>query len=232
MQNVIADNLRDLREGIEHACTHCGRTADEITIVAVTKTHPAEVIRLAVAAGLTEIGESRVQEAESKITEVGPIARFHMIGHLQSNKVKKAVRLFDVIESVDSLSLAEEISGRAEEIGKTVECLIEIHSTGEIQKSGVDPELAAELISKVKLLSNIRLTGLMTVGPLTDDEVVIGKAFRLCRKIFEHGREMVGEQFRVLSMGMSDDYRLAILEGATMIRIGTGLFGPRPPLST
>jgi pyridoxal phosphate enzyme (YggS family) len=228
MQTVIEDNLRDLRAGIAHACARCGRKSDEITIVAVTKTHPADVVKLAIAAGLTDVGESRIQEAEPKITEVGPIARFHMIGHLQSNKVKKAVQLFDMIESVDSLSIAEEISRRAGEIGKVVECLIEIHSTGEIQKSGVDPELAGELIGKVKSLPNIKLTGLMTVGPLTDDEIIIRKAFGLCRRIFEHGREMVGDQFRVLSMGMSDDYSLAILEGATMIRIGTGLFGPRP----
>lgn len=227
MQATIEDNLRDLRAGIAHACAACGRKPDEIRILAVTKTHSPETIAMAVAAGLREVGESRVQEAESKIMKLGPIARFHMVGHLQSNKVKKAVQLFDVIQSVDSIHLAEEISHRAGEAGKVIECLIEINSSGEPQKSGVEPEAAGVLVGRVKTLPNIRLTGLMTVGPLTDDEIMIRKSFRLGRKIFEHGQDLVGEQFTVLSMGMSDDYGLAILEGATMIRIGTALFGSR-----
>ena len=131
MQASIAENLKDLRQQIAVACDKCGRSPDEITILAVTKTFPAEIIREAVAIGLTEIGDSRVQEAEAKFAELGHLGRYHLIGHLQSNKVKKAVQLFDVIQAVDSFPLAKEISHRAGELGKTVECLVEINSSGE-----------------------------------------------------------------------------------------------------
>ncbi|HVP06923.1 MAG TPA: YggS family pyridoxal phosphate-dependent enzyme [Candidatus Acidoferrum sp.] len=225
--NSIADNLHALKNEIADICARCGRNPDDITILGVTKTHPAETIRQAVAAGLTQIAENRIQEAELKLTEVGPIARFHMIGHLQTNKVKKAVALFDVIQSVDSEKLADEISHRAGERGKTLDCTVEINSSGEPQKSGVSPEQAIALMKYVNTLPYITLIGVMTVGPLTDDESEIREAFKLCRNLFYQGRDLFDNHFSVLSMGMSDDFPLAIAEGSTMIRIGTGLFGPR-----
>lgn len=227
MKEEISDNLREIHGRIVEACEEYDRDADDITIVAITKTHPAAAIKMAVAAGIHNIGESRLQEAEPKITEVGQIARFHMVGHLQSNKVKKAVQLFDVIQSVDSYKLADEINRRAAEIDRIIECYIEINCSGEEQKYGVEPGKAVELIRRVINLDNINLTGLMTVGPLTDDRERIRESFSMCQELFKEGREIVGDEFDTLSMGMTDDFELAIAEGSTMIRIGTGIFGPR-----
>ncbi len=227
MKDEISHNLMELRGRIAEACGRYSRDADDISIVAVTKTHPAAIIRTAVAAGIHDIGESRVQEAEEKITELGPIARYHMVGHLQTNKARKAVQLFDVIQSVDSLKLAEEINRQAGSIERRIECLIEVNCSGESQKYGVAPAECLDLVRKVHALESIRLTGLMTIGPLVDDEETIRRSFRLCRELFQQGEDIVGDDFHTLSMGMSDDFPLAIAEGATMIRIGTVLFGPR-----
>ncbi len=227
MKDEIAQNIIELRGRIAEACEEHDRDADDITVVAVTKTHPAAIIKTAVAFGLHNIGESRLQEAEPKITEVGPIARFHMIGHLQTNKVKKAVGLFDVIQSVDSLKVAEEINREAEKIDRTIECLIEVNSTGESQKFGVSPEDCLNLVKKVNLLPCINLVGLMTIGPFTDDEEASHRAFAVCHELFKTGRDLVGHDFDTLSMGMTDDFPAAIAEGSTMIRVGTLLFGHR-----
>ncbi len=227
MKEVISHNLMELRGRIADACELYDRDADDISIVAVTKTHPASIIKTAVAVGVHEIGENKVQEAEPKITEVGSIARFHMIGHLQTNKAKKAVQLFDVIQSVDSFKLASEINRHAGLIHRTIECYIEVNSSGEGQKFGVAPQECLDLVRKVKELENIKLSGLMTIGPFTDDEEAIRRSFRLCRGLFEKARELVGDDFDTLSMGMSSDFPLAIAEGATMVRIGAALFGPR-----
>jgi hypothetical protein len=228
MKESIADNLMELRGRIAEACEESDRDAHDITIVAISKKHPPALIRMAVSLGLLDIGESRIQEAEAKIQELGPIARYHFVGHLQTNKVKKAVELFDVIQSVDSLKLAQEISRRAEEAERTIECFIQINSSGEESKHGAPPEQAIDLIRRVNQMPGINLTGLMTIGPLTDDEEKIREAFRLARGLFVQGRDLVGEDFENLSMGMSDDFSLAIAEGATMIRVGTSIFGSRP----
>ena len=227
MKETISDNLRLLHGRIVEACEEYDRNADDITIVAITKTHPAAAIKMAVAAGIHNIGERRIQEAEPKIKEVGQIGRFHMVGHLQSNKVKKAVEFFDVIQSVDSYKLAEEINRRAGEIDRVMECYIEVKCSGEAQKFGVAPDEVPELINRILNLDQINLTGLMTVGPLTDDPDKIRESFRICQDLFKAGRDIVGEEFDTLSMGMTDDFPLAIAEGSTMIRIGTGIFGPR-----
>ncbi len=227
MKEDISANLMELRGQIAEACEQCDRDANDITIVAVSKTHSAQAIRIAVATGLTDIGENRIQEAEPKLTEVGHIARFHLIGHLQTNKVKKALALFDVIQSVDSLHLAEEISRHAGEIDRVVECYVEVNTSGEESKYGVAPDQALDLVREVNSLPHIDLTGLMTVGPLTDDQDRVHEAFRLCRDLFKQSRKIAGERFTNLSMGMSDDFRAAIAEGATMVRIGTAIFGPR-----
>lgn len=227
MASVVARDLEELNSRVAAACRNAGRSADEITIIGVTKTHPSSLIREAVEAGISNIGENRIQEAEPKIRELSGIARWHMIGHLQTNKVKKAVELFDVIQSVDSLRLAEEIDKRAGELGKKIECFIEVNSSGEAAKSGVTPSGAIDLVRQVHALQNIKLAGLMTVGPLTDNETEIRRAFVLCRNLFGEGKAIVGAQFCNLSMGMSDDFELAIAEGSTMIRIGSLLFGRR-----
>jgi pyridoxal phosphate enzyme (YggS family) len=227
MKDDIGRNIMELRGRIAEACEEYDRDADDIIVVAITKTHPARYISMAVASGLRHIGESRVQEAEAKIAEAGPIARYHMVGHLQTNKVKKAVEIFDVIQSVDSLKLAEEIDRQAGYLGRLVECLIEVNCSGEESKFGVTPAACLDLVSEVNRLPHVSLAGLMTVGPLTSDTVAVRAAFAQCHELFRLGREVVGEQFDTLSMGMSDDFPLAIAEGSTMIRIGTGIFGPR-----
>lgn len=227
MKEIISRNLVELHGRIAQACEQYDRDTDDITIVAVTKTHSTAVIKTAVAAGIYEIGESKVQEAEPKIIELGPIARFHMVGHLQTNKAKKAVGLFDVIQSVDSSKLAWEINRQAGLIDRTIECYIEVNSSGESQKFGVAPDECLDLVRKVYALDNIKLTGLMTIGPFTDDEEAIRRSFRLCRGLFDKVKDIAGDDFNTLSIGMSDDFPLAIAEGATMIRIGTALFGPR-----
>lgn len=227
MKELLSENLLELHGRIAQACEQYDRDIDDITVVAVTKTHPAAVIKSAVAAGLYNIGESRVQEAETKITEVGRIARFHLIGHLQGNKVKTAVQFFDVIQSVDSLKLAREISRRSEEIGRTIECYLQVNCSGESQKHGVLPSDCPELLGIVKKLPSVKFTGLMTIGPHTDSEDKIRDAFRICRNLFREGRSLMGEEFDTLSMGMSDDFELAIAEGATLIRVGSLIFGSR-----
>lgn len=228
MNKNLSQNLIELRGRIANACERHHRDPDDITIVAVTKKWPVSLVRAAVAAGLHDIGENRIQEAEPKITELGPIARFHLIGHLQSNKVSKAVALFGVIQSVDSLDLAEEISRRVSKLDRTIECLVQVNCSGEESKYGTSPESALDLIRQVSQLPAISLTGVMTIGPLTDHEDRIRAAFRTCREIFQRGQDLVGEPFDTLSMGMSDDFPLAIAEGSTMIRVGTALFGSRP----
>jgi len=227
VKDAISKNLMELHGRVAQACEQHDRDTDDITIVAVTKTHPAATIRTTVAAGIRNIGESRIQEAEPKILEVGNIARFHMVGHLQSNKARRAVELFDVIQSLDSLKLAEEINRRAGDIGRNIECLIEVNSSGESQKYGVAPDECLDLIKNVNAMDNISLTGLMTIGPYVDDEDAVRAAFRQCYEKFREAQDIVGDQFDTLSMGMTHDFALAIAEGATMIRIGTALFGQR-----
>lgn len=217
----------DLRGRIAEACEEYDRDTDDITVVAITKTHSAAAIQTAVSSGILEIGESRIQEAETKLTEVGRIARFHLVGHLQSNKVKKAVELFDVIQSVDSLKLAELISKEATAVGRTIDVLVEVNCSGEENKYGVQPDECLDLLKEVNHLDNVILCGLMTIGPNTDDKEKVRAAFARCRELFREGHELFGDDFDTLSMGMSGDFELAIAEGSTMIRVGSILFGPR-----
>ncbi len=228
MKDLLAKNSTLVRGRIAEICDEHNRDVDDISIIAVTKSFPASLINTAVAAGFHYIGESRVQEAQLKIEELGRIACYHLIGHLQTNKAKKAVLLFDVIQSVDSLKLAREINKAAGTDKRTIECYIQVNSSGEDQKFGVAFGDCLELIKKTSELENIKLTGLMTIGPLTDDENSIRSAFSRCRELYHKGKEICGSGFEHLSMGMSDDYPLAIAEGSTTIRLGSALFGPRP----
>lgn len=228
MEDIIARNAFKVRRRIAEICEQYGRNVGDITIVAVTKGFPAVTIRNAVVLGFGDIGENRIQEAEPKIAELGPIATFHMLGHLQSNKSRKAVQLFNVIQSVDSLNLAEEINRHARTAGRKIECFIQANCSGESQKSGVSPDQCLDLVEKTSKLSQIKLGGLMTIGPLSDNEKAIRASFAQCRELFDSSRKIAGLEFKHLSMGMSDDYHLAIAEGSTMIRLGAAIFGPRP----
>ena len=227
MKDLFAKNLLELNGKIAEACEKYDRNADDITVVAVTKTFPSAYIQIAVASGIFNIGESRIQDAEPKITEVGQIARYHMIGHLQTNKVKKAIELFDVIQSVDSEKLAAEISKRAGEVNRKIDCLLEVNSSGEEQKFGLSFEEVIPFIKNIERFPNINLVGLMTIGPNTDDEDEIRESFKRCYRLYKKGQEIVGTEFDTLSMGMSNDFPLAIAEGSTMIRVGSLLFGTR-----
>ncbi|HSN68090.1 MAG TPA: YggS family pyridoxal phosphate-dependent enzyme, partial [Thermoanaerobaculia bacterium] len=201
------------------------RSRDEITLVAVTKTHGADVVRAALAAGIADIGENRVQEAREKIGAVGRRARWHLIGHLQSNKAVEAARLFDVVQSVDSASLAEKLGKAAANEGKTIDVLIQVNVGSEEQKSGADPGAAESLARAIEEIPSLRLRGLMTVPPFLAPEEV-RPYFRELRALRDAIRAWC-DNCRELSMGMSDDFEVAIEEGATMIRLGRALFGAR-----
>jgi hypothetical protein len=226
----IENNLKALEQRIENACAEFGRQRREITLVAVSKTVALERIVAASQAGLADFGENKVQEATDKIhrfVESGQKATWHMIGHLQTNKAKQAVKLFDIIESVDSVKLAQAINNEAAAENRTIEILLEINSTGEASKYGFSPDdllIAAETIND---LPNLRLSGLMTIGPFTEDENKIETAFRKTQDLFAQLKSNFGENIRILSMGMSDDLEYAVKHGSTELRIGTAIFGIR-----
>lgn len=228
MYEYIKKNIGGLESRIAEAAVKAGRARKEITLVAVAKTFGQEITRAAVDFGLTDIGESRIQEAIPKIKELGPICRWHMIGHVQTNKAARAVEFFDMIQSVDSLKLAEEINRRAGEIGKKIDCLVEINSSGEESKYGFTFDAALDAVKKIDKLEFICVRGLMTIGPWTSDKEQIRNAFRETKELFDRGRELTGQRFDTLSMGMSSDFEIAIEEGSTMIRVGTAIFGERP----
>lgn len=226
--------LEAINQRIAEACERVGRQASEVTLVAVSKTVPAERIREMIEAGVRILGESRVQEASAKISELGPLClerqvKWHLIGHLQSNKARRAVELFDTVHSVDDLKLAERLNNVAKEAGKRLPVFIEVNLGGEESKSGVDPGGVPGLCERISKLQNLELKGLMTVPPLTDDpegaRPFFRSLFRLRDEALRSGA--AGDSFKDLSMGMSGDFEVAIEEGATFVRIGSGLFGKR-----
>jgi pyridoxal phosphate enzyme (YggS family) len=215
----LRERLATVRERIERACASSGRDSSSITLIAVTKVFPAAVIREAYEAGLRDFGENYVQEFESKAPQVQDLAgaRFHLIGHLQSNKAKKAAELFSVIQTVDSPKLAR----RLDETGRPLDIMLEVKLSGEDVKSGADPAELPALIEAVRATRHLHLMGLMTMPPWSDDPEPSRPYFRRLREL--------ASQFGLpqLSMGMSHDFEVAIEEGATHIRVGTALFGKR-----
>jgi len=202
---------------------------DGIQLVAAAKTRNPEEILEAVEAGIKIIGENYVQEAERAYEVVGNKAKWHFIGHLQKNKVKKAVKIFDVIETVDSIELAREIDKRCAQIGKTMPVLIEINSGRELQKAGVLPENAEQLVREISACQNIRITGLMTMGPRFGDPEDSRPYFVETKKLFEKIKKLnlPNTEMSYLSMGMTNSYKIALEEGANIVRIGSKLFGER-----
>ena len=218
---MIAENLALLRKSIP---------MDKVTVIAVTKTQPPEVVREAYASGLTIVGENRVQEAVEKAASLTDLPlEWHLIGHLQTNKVKQAVSLFSMIHSVESARLAMEIDRCAKSAGKIQNVLLQINVADEQTKSGVALAQADELAALIGSLDHLRLCGLMTIAPFFEDQEQTRPVFREMRSIFERIKCNVSdpESFRWLSMGMTHDYKVAVEEGANMVRIGTGLFGVR-----
>jgi pyridoxal phosphate enzyme (YggS family) len=223
----IAGNLEKLLARIEKKCVSVGRNSEPIRVVGVSKTIPAPNVQDAVLAGLKECGENRVQEGIEKINTVSPRPIWHFVGHLQRNKARKATEYFDVIQTVDSLELAEIISKRILELNKEMEIYLQLNSTGESQKSGFPPSEIFDEADKINKLRGLRLTGLMTIGPFTEDKKLIRRSFFLTKEVFDKMRAKIGDRFRWLSMGMSGDFEIALDYGANVLRIGTAIFGPR-----
>ena len=219
----IAGNLERVRERLARAAERAGRRPADVLLIAVSKTVEIERIRAAVAAGVVALGENRVQEAKGKVAELGRAAAWHLIGHLQTNKAKDAVELFDVIHSLDRVELARELERRAAARGQVVEALLQVNVAAEASKGGVGPDAVGETLDLVGKLSHVRVRGLMTIPPEVERAEDARPWFRRLRELGErHG-------LRELSMGMSHDFEVAVEEGATMIRVGTAIFGPRPP---
>ena len=223
----IAENVARVREQIAQAAAKARRAVDEIELVAITKTHPAEKVREAVEAGQTLFGESRVQEARAKIPELPSNLRWHFVGHLQKNKIRHALPLFELIHSVDSLALAEDINRIAEEEGLHPRVLLEVNVAGEGSKFGFSPEKLRDQMEGLLALPRLSILGLMTIPPLAEEAEASRKYFVQLREL----RDRLQTEFRVdlaqLSMGMTQDFPVAIEEGATLVRVGTAIFGER-----
>ena len=224
----FAENLELIRQRLHAACTRAGRDAGSVTLLAVAKGHPPETIQEAVAAGQLFFGENKVQEARAKIPLSPGKARWHFIGHLQSNKVREAVELFEMIQGVDSLAIAAEISKRAEQAGKTMPILLEVNVAGEASKFGYKPETLLTELTALNQLPRIEIHGLMAIPPYTPVPEKARPAFQRLRELKGACEKLLGVPLPHLSMGMSGDFEVAIEEGATIVRVGTALFGPRP----
>ena len=221
--STIAERLEAVRLRIAEACHRSGRSPDEVTLVAVTKGFPPEVVRRGAAAGIRHFGENRVQEAQAKLpllADLSPRPTWHMVGHLQTNKVKTALNLFDIIHSVDSLHLAEAISRRVPPSAR-VPVLLEANVAGEPAKYGFSPEELPAQAKAIRRLPGLDVRGLMTVAPMTEDSYELRPVFRRLRQLAQ------SLDLPELSMGMTDDFEVALEEGATIVRIGRAIFGER-----
>jgi pyridoxal phosphate enzyme (YggS family) len=225
----MAANIAHVRSIIAEAALRMGRAPEEITLVAVSKTMPVELVQMAYNLGVTAFGENRVQEALPKIAAFHPQGlSWHMIGHLQSNKASKVVSPFDCVESVDSLHLAQALSRHAGEQGKRLPVLLQVNVAGEASKEGLSPAEALELARQFLALPHIQVAGLMTIAPLVEDAEQVRPVFRELRLLRDQLRtELPSSSWQHLSMGMTGDYRVAIEEGATIVRIGRAIFGER-----
>jgi PLP dependent protein len=228
----FAENLNSIQQRIKTACERARRKPDSVMLLAVSKTHPPETISTAANFGLIFFGENKIQEAKAKIPLCPDKLRWHFIGHLQSNKCRDAVQLFQMIQSVDSLSLAQEINKRAGEAAKTMPILLEVNLAGEASKFGYRPEQLLAELKAINSLPRIEIHGLMTVPPWSPDAENSRPHFRRLRELKLQCEEILGAPLPHLSMGMSDDFEVAIEEGATIVRIGTALFGPRVAAKT
>ncbi|MBL7170886.1 MAG: YggS family pyridoxal phosphate-dependent enzyme [Candidatus Omnitrophica bacterium] len=227
-----SQKINEVRQRIESACARSGRNPSEIVLIAVTKTVSPETIQEAIRCGLNTFGENKVQEAGKKINELGLEAgiSWHMIGHLQTNKVKDAIELFSLIHAVDSLRLCEKINERADKIGKVVDILLEINLSGEKTKYGFSEKGLFDIIKSMEKYPNIRIRGLMTMTPFSEEPEDSRKYFRRLFKLSRNIREMPlprNVEMKYISMGMTQDFEVAIEEGANMVRVGRAIFGER-----
>jgi hypothetical protein len=229
---MVKENISKINERIARVCSRVGRDPGGITVVAVTKGRAAGQIQEAIDCGISDIGENRVQEAVSKYNALYAkrytlnAVKWHMVGHLQTNKVKDALKLFELIQSVDSLRLAREIDKYACGMNKVQNILIEVKTSEEATKFGLKPETASDVIKKIACLKNINIAGLMTIAPLADNPEKARPYFKMLRQLRDriYESQVLKEQLRILSMGMTDDFEVAIEEGATMVRLGRAIF--------
>jgi pyridoxal phosphate enzyme (YggS family) len=229
---MIQENILKVGERISLACAKINQNPEQITIVCVSKNRTKEEIKEAIEAGITDIGENRVQEALLKYNELtskrdnARRIKWHMVGHLQTNKVKDAVKIFDLIQSVDSLHLAEEIDKQAAKINKIQDILIEVKTSPEATKFGLQLEVVIEVIKGITKLKNLNIKGLMTIAPIVDNPEKARPYFRLLRELGDKINEsrITNHESRILSMGMTDDFEVAIEEGANMVRLGRAIF--------
>jgi PLP dependent protein len=227
--DYLRENIEIIRNNIRSVCQKCSIEESDITLIGVTKTYEADVMNASIDFGITDIGENKVQEITRKYDDVKEGVRWHLIGHLQTNKVKYIIDKVDLIHSVDSLKLAEEISRRAAKIGKTAEVLIQVNVASEESKFGIDKAEVFGLIEEISKLPSIRVMGLMNIAPFTEDSEEVRPYFKKMKAIFDEiGKvEYDNVEMKYLSMGMSNDYMVAIEEGANLIRVGTSIYGKR-----
>ena len=223
----LAANLNAVRKQIEAACARANRDTAAVSLLPVSKSQSPDAVRVAAKLGLNLFGENKVQEAKAKIPLCPGHLRWHMIGHLQSNKCRDAVHLFEMIQSVDSLALAEEIDRRARQAAKTMPILLEVNIAGEASKFGYPADRLLRELEQINALKRVEIQGLMTIAPWTAEPEKVRPIFRQLRELKERGQQFLGAPLHHLSMGMSGDFGVAIEEGATIVRIGTALFGPR-----
>lgn len=225
----LEENIKKVKDKIEDVCKRAGRAPESVTLIGVTKTYEADIMNAGISYGIRDIGENKVQEIIRKYDEVDKNVKWHLIGHLQTNKVKYIIDKVDLIHSVDSLKLAKEISKRAQQYGKTMEVLIQVDIDGEETKFGVAESHVEELVKNIAELPNIKLKGLMNIAPIYDDREKTRGIFKKMRKIFDELQKMKYDNIEMeyLSMGMSGDFDIAIEEGANLIRIGTSIYGAR-----
>jgi hypothetical protein len=223
----IAANLKSIQQRVAAACARTGRDPSSVTLVTVSKGHPADVVRAAADLGVTLFGENRVQEAKIKMSQCPSRLQWHLIGHLQSNKCRDAVHFFTMIQSVDSLPLAREINKWADKSAKTMPVLLEVNVAGEASKFGYSPENLLLELKEINALPKIEVHGLMTVAPWTQEAEKVRPVFRRLGELKKQCEEILGAPLPHLSMGMSGDFEVAVEEGATMIRLGSAVLGPR-----
>lgn len=223
----IPERVARVRDRIERACAAAGRRPEEVTLVAVAKKHPPEAVAEAAAAGVRVFGENRVQEAAAKIPLCPPHLEWHLVGHLQSNKVRPALRLFTTLHSIDSVPLLRRVDEIAAEEGRRIRVLLEVNVAGERSKFGFPPEAVPDAVAEANRLPRLELIGLMTVPPICRNPEDVRPFFRALRELRDRCADRHNTPLPELSMGMSADFEIAIAEGATMIRVGTDVFGPR-----
>lgn len=226
---MVAQHLHEVRERIERASARTGRDPARVRLLAVTKTRPRSVVDEAIAAGIALFGENRVQEAQDKYTGMDDV-ELHLIGHLQRNKAKLVPGLFSWVESIDAYATAEALSRRCEAAGRECSVLVQLNSSLEQSKSGyADAEKLLDEAQRISRLPALRLRGVMTIGPFTDDTGAVARAFAATREVYERlQRTLPSASIDTLSMGMSDDFEIAVAEGSTEVRVGSVLFGARP----